>query len=165
MNSLLLDTNIIIDAVSAEILGYLNCSNFSISNLVLNGEVLKQIPNIIPAFNIINETSNELIGATNYISNNKSISLYDAINAVIAKERGMILVTGDQLLIKFARSIGVNCYGTIKVMEMLIDEEKITPTECINAIDKLMSDSSRRVPHSLLKSLKERLISQYGCVL
>lgn len=50
-------------------------------------------------------------------------------------------------------------------MEMLIDEEKITPTECINAIDKLMSDSSRRVPHSLLKSLKERLISQYGCVL
>lgn len=95
MNSLLLDTNIIIDAVSAEILGYLNCSNFSISNLVLNGKVLKQIPNIIPAFNIINETSNELIGATNYISNNKSISFYDAINAVIAKERGMILVTGD----------------------------------------------------------------------
>ena len=64
MNSLLLDTNIIIDAVSTEILGYINCINFSISNLVLNGEVLKQIPNIIPAFNIINETSNELIGAT-----------------------------------------------------------------------------------------------------
>ena len=64
MNSLLLDTNIIIDAVSAGILGYLNCSNFSISNLVLNGEVLKQITNITPAFNIINETSNELIEAT-----------------------------------------------------------------------------------------------------
>ena len=61
MDSLLLDTNIILDADSANILEYINCAKFSVSKVVLADEVVKQIKDFNSKFREINETHDELI--------------------------------------------------------------------------------------------------------
>ena len=61
MDTLLLDTNIILDADSANILEYINCAKFSVSKVVLADEVVKQIKDFNSKFREINETHDELI--------------------------------------------------------------------------------------------------------
>ena len=50
----------------------------------------------------LNEKTDELLEAMEYSDLNKSVSFYDALNCVLAKERKMILITGDKQLIEFA---------------------------------------------------------------
>lgn len=159
---LLLDTNIIIDAKSAEILGYINCNEFSVSSVVLKEEVLKQVTNFnFSLLNIIKETYLELELAMTFYEINKGISFYDALNTAIAKERKFTLVTGDQKLIKFAKNIGVDCIGIIKLLELMIAESLISPLQCIEGLEKLLNDPSRRIPINLVNNFIEKIKDYY----
>lgn len=161
MNNFLLDTNIIIDSFSAGILKCLNCNLFYISQVVFKEEVIKQIPSLSSSnFNIINENLEELLTAEKYQILNKKISFYDALNLVIAKKRNMILVTGDQELIKYARQKEVECIGTIKIIEILLDNSLIDINESILALRKLKQDSKRRIPHYLIDLTIEKIQSR-----
>ena len=160
MSNFLLDTNIIIDSLSAGIINCLNVNLFYVSQVVFKEEGVKQIPSILSInLNILNETYEELLMASEYKSLNKRISFYDALNLAIAKERKMILVTGDQQLVKFANEKEVECIGTLRLIEILIDNEKISIEESIKALEKLKLDIKRRVPHNLIDSLIEKLQS------
>lgn len=162
MINLLLDTNIIIDAFSAGILEFLNCNLFSISSVVFNDEVIKQIPNFNPVlFNFIKESYDEINLANLYSSKNKHISFYDALNVFLSKGRNMTLVTGDQQLVKFANKEGVNCIGTIKLLELMVQDNLISAKECIEGLKRLKLDRTRRVPVKFIDSLIEKLEEEY----
>ena len=158
MDSFILDTNIIIDALSARILDYLNFNLFYVSQVVFKEEIIKQIPSLFNYnLNLINETYEELMIANEYKSLNNRISFYDALNLAIAKERKMILVKGDQQLVKCANQKEVECIGTLKLIEILIENNKISIEESIIALQKLKLDIKRRIPHNLIDSLIEKL--------
>lgn len=162
MISLLLDTNIIIDALSAEILGFLNCNFFTISNVVLHDEILTQVPNFVfNAINIFKEGVNEIIMAQQYSLQNKSISFYDALNFTIAKNNDMTLVTGDQRLRMFANENGVKCIGTLTLLEIMLENHLINVEETIEALRKLKEDSSRRIPKNLIDLYIEKIRDKY----
>ena len=99
--------------------------------------------------------------AVEYTKLNKKISFYDALNLSLAKERNMILVTGDQQLLKVAKENNVNCFGTIKLLELMIEEGIITPSNCIEALEKLKIDSTRRLPRTLIESAIEKIKEKY----
>ena len=140
----------------------MNYSNFYISYVVFKEEVIKQVNNdIIYSFNFINEKLNELLIAQEYSLLNKRISFYDALNLVLAQERKMILVTGDQELIKFAHQKNVECIGTIKLIELLAQGHILEVDECIKSLKKLKNHPKRRLPHKLLDSSIEKLQSLY----
>lgn len=161
MDNFLLDTNIIIDASSAKIIDCLNYNSFYVSQVVFKEEVIKQISGLKESeFNKINETIKELLMAKEYHNSNKKISFYDAINLAIAKERQMILVTGDQQLIKCAEQINVNCIGVLRLIEVLIDNGLLDIKNSIIALQNLKQDFKRRVPHSLIDLLIEKLKKQ-----
>ena len=154
MDSYVLDTNVIIDALSADILHCLYCNCFYVSQVVFKEEINKQAKSLyIKDFNIINETFEELLAAQQYKENSKHISFHDALNLVIAKKRKMILVTGDQQLLKYAKAENVKCIGTITLIELLIEKELISANESMEALNKLKLDSTRRVPHKLIDEL------------
>ena len=153
MSNFLLDTNVIIDAYSANILHYLNYSEFMVSQVVFKEEVSKQIPICRDNLNLINESFDELISAEQYKGNNKQISFYDALNLAIAKQRNLTLVTGDQNLVKFAIKNDVKCIGTLKLIEILVENKLIDIKESINALNKLKQDVTRRIPHNLIDVL------------
>ena len=162
MDSLLLDTNIILDADSANILEYINCAKFSVSKVVLADEVVKQIKDFNSKFREINETYDELIWASDETKSNKTISFYDALNTIVARNRKMILVTGDQKLIKFAKQYNVECFGTIRLLELLIEENLIAPEIVIQALEILINDKTRRIPKKLVEACINK-IKTYLC--
>lgn len=156
----ILDTNIIIDFQSAEILSYLNCNLFFVSNVVYTEEISKQIKSdSYHQLNLINECYEELVDAKNYSESNKRISFYDALNLSIAINRKMILVTGDQQLMKCALSLGVKCIGTIGFIEILLKKNLLNVKESIQALKNLKMDLTRRIPHQLIDSLIQKLES------
>ena len=157
MSSFILDTNIIIDAFSANILHCLKFSGFMVSQVVFQEEVIKQISVCNNDLNLINESFDELVSANNYHENNKHISFYDALNFTIAKQRKWTLVTGDQNLVKFANKNDVNCIGTLKLIEILVDRKLVGIEESINALTKLKQDVTRRIPHHLIDIMIKKL--------
>ena len=163
MDSLLLDTNIILDADSANILEYINCAKFSVSKVVLADEVVKQIKDFNSKFREINETYDELIWASDETKSNKTISFYDALNTIIAKNRRMTLVTGDRNLIKFAEKYNVECFGTIRLLELLIEEKMIDPELIIQSLEKLKEDKTRRIPEKLMDESIKKIKANYLC--
>lgn len=160
MSGFILDTNIIIDAYSANILRCLNYNKFSVSLVVYNEEMLKQIRLLNNyELNKINETYEELLSANEYYSLNKRISFYDALNLAIAKQRKMVLVTGDQQLIKCAIQEEVECFGTLKLIEVLVENNLINIKDSIIALKNLKQDFKRRIPHNLIDTLINKLES------
>ena len=158
MDKFLLDTNVIIDAFSAKILECLNYSSFYVSQVVFKGEIAKQIPTIDNYnLNLLNESYEELISAQKYADSNKKISFYDALCFVLAKERKMILVTGDQNLINFAKQENIQCIGTLKLIEILVENNLLNIEESIQSLIKLKLDSNRRLPHKLIDQIIQKM--------
>lgn len=160
MDKFLLDTNVIIDAFSAKILECLNYSSFYVSQVVFKEEIAKQIPTICNYnLNLLNESYEELISAQKYADSNKKISFYDALCFVLAKERKMILVTGDQNLINFAKQENIQCIGTLKLIEILVENNLLNVEESVQSLIKLKLDSNRRIPHKLIDQIIQKIQS------
>ena len=158
LDSYLLDTNIVVDALSANILNKLFIPQFKVLRIVLLEEINKQIKDFnINSNNILNETYEEITEAFNLSKTKKNISYYDALNLIVASKRKMILVTGDQLLIKNAREFGVTCFGTIKLFKLLLENNYINITECETSLRKLKEDKKRRIPEKLIDMFLEEL--------
>ena len=158
LDSYLLDTNIVVDALSANILNKLFIPQFKVLRIVLLEEIKKQIKDFnINSNNILNETYEEITEAFNLSKTKKNISYYDALNLVVASKRKMILVTGDQFLIKNANEFGVTCFGTIKLFKLLLENNYINITECETSLRKLKEDKKRRIPEKLIDMFLEEL--------
>ena len=161
-NRYILDTNVVVDLSSAELLHALNIDIFAVSNLVLKDEILLQIPNIkLDNIKIIYETPLEIKEAYELYSITKRISAYDAINIIISKRRKYILVTGDKALRKVAENNHVKCIGTITIIKEMLYQKIISQEKVIRALIKIKQDSSRRIPREVIDKLLNELNNLY----
>ena len=88
LDSYLLDTNIVVDALSADILNKLFIPQFKVLRIVLLEEIKKQIKDFnINSNNILNETYEEITEAFNLSKTKKNISYYDALNLIVASKK------------------------------------------------------------------------------
>ena len=71
----------------------------------------------------------------------------------------MILVTGDQNLINFAKQENIQCIGTLKLIEILVENNLLNIEESIQSLINLKLDSNRRIPHKLIDQIIQKMQS------
>ena len=84
------------------------------------------------------------------------VSLNDLFALVLAKERGWPLLTGDRRLREVADEERVEIYGTLWLVERLVDQEIITFGKARAAFE-LMRNGGRRLPWKDVDVLLARL--------
>lgn len=94
--------------------------------------------------------------AENYVEKYKRISYHDAIALAIAKHRQISLLTGDNSLRKAAMQESVIVFGTLKILDMLFEEEKISNEDYSQCLKNLKNKNGKgvRLP---LKEIEKRL--------
>ncbi len=73
------------------------------------------------------------------------LSKYDRIALAIAKNRGIILLTGDNALRKAAKKENVSVLGTLGILDQLWEQERITPEELESCLNGLLSHNGEAV--------------------
>lgn len=93
-------------------------------------------------------STEEFYLAAEFRNKYSKISGYDAIALSVAKERNILLLTGDNALRKAAAKEGVTYMGSIGLLDRLFYEERITVKEYLNCLRnwKSQSTSGRRLP-------------------
>jgi len=87
------------------------------------------------------------------------LSTYDRIALAIAKERKIVLLTGDIALRKAAKSENVNMLGTIGILDQLLDGNYIAEQEYECCLLELQKHNGQviRLPKSEIYSRLLRL--------
>ncbi len=87
------------------------------------------------------------------------LSIYDRIALAIAKERKIILLTGDGALRKAAKSENVNVLGTIGILDQLLDGNYITDHEYEFCLLELQKHNGQvvRLPKSEINKRLQRI--------
>jgi len=74
----------------------------------------------------------------------RDLSINDISAFVLAKHLGIILITSDMPLRKFAEKQNVEVHGTLWVLDKLVEEYKlIAPNHGANALIKILKSKSR----------------------
>lgn len=84
------------------------------------------------------------------------ISIYDAIALSVAKNRSILLLTGDNALRKAAEKEGVACLGSIGLADRLLQEKRISEKEYLECMEgwKNQTVKGRRLP---IEEIKKRI--------
>jgi len=72
-----------------------------------------------------------------------ALSAIDAMVLVLAESRGAVLVTGEKLLRRVARQRGVECHGTLWVLDILVSQRILTGPKAAAALARMLSSGSR----------------------
>lgn len=65
------------------------------------------------------------------------LSIYDRIALSIAKNRNIILLTGDRALRKASKKEGVQIIGTLGIIDQLLEKGLISTTEYVDCLQRL----------------------------
>ncbi len=98
--------------------------------------------------------------AEEYGSRYPRLSTFDRIALAIAKERSIVLLTGDAALRKAANDEGVNILGTIGILDQLLDGSFITENDyvfCLLTLQKYNGNEVRLPKGEISIRLKRRL--------
>ncbi len=90
-------------------------------------------------------TTEEFYLAEEFSEKYGKTSIYDCIALAIAKERHLVLMTGDGALRKAASQEGVEVMGTIGILDQLYEGEYIDGKEYGECIRKLMEKNGGKV--------------------
>lgn len=87
------------------------------------------------------------------------LSIYDRIALAIAKVRKIVLLTGDGALRKAAKSENINIFGTIGILDQLLDGNYIAEHEYERCLLELQKHNGQevRLPKSEINSRLLRL--------
>ena len=152
------DTNIITDLNNAKILD-------KFVSLILYLYVKKNPIDIKinNRFKTINASVQQIIEIYSIIQEHKSLSKYDSINYILARDNNAILATGDKKLREFSINNDVNVIRTLGIIEYMENDGIISTKEAINACNLLKNEESTRIPHSdinkLIAKLEKNLVS------
>ena len=104
-------------------------------------------------------TTDELILAGKYYAKYRNPSRYDCIALAIAKQRNIVLMTGDKHLRAAAESENVLVIGTIGILDQLYETETISTDEYAEIIKKLQKENGGKVrlPTNALAERLEKL--------
>ena len=104
----------------------------------------------------IDVSLDEYILAEQYNVKYKKPSIHDCMALAVAKNRNIVLLTGDGALRKAAKAEGVSVIGTIGILDRLLEEDSIDIKEyreCLESFEKL-NGGIVRLPRT---AIKERL--------
>lgn len=159
------DTNIITDLNNAKVLDkFIELDNVFVSDLVKNDEFNCKTCDIeiINKMKVISLTDNQLLEITNFYGTNSSLSKYDYVNFVAARDNNGILATGDNKLKLYAEQNGVEVIRTLKIIRLMQKKSIISSSEAINACANLKNDKNTRIPieeiDNLIEELKKNLM-------
>ena len=104
-------------------------------------------------------TEDEFFLAEEYMSRFAKPSMFDCIALAIAKNREIVLLTGDGPLRKAAQAEGVQVMGTIGVLDQLYEGELIEKQEYVHCLEELLHHNGGKVrlPEKELKSRIEKI--------
>ena len=143
------DTNIITDLNNAKILGdFVNLDNVYITNLVKRYEINSNTCDIeiINNMKTINVSSDQLLESIEITRQKHSLSSYDAINYVVAKDNKCILATGDKALKKYSEEHGIEVIRTLKIIKLMEKYNIISSRKAVKACKLLKENISTRIP-------------------
>jgi predicted nucleic acid-binding protein len=150
------DTNIITDLSNANILDkFVKLDNVYISDMIKNDEVNSNTGNvsIINEFKMIDATSLQISEIFEISQKINGLSQYDIINFIIARDNNAILATGDQKLRDFSISNGVDVIRTLKIIQLMKNENIISKKEAINACTLLKENKCTRIPKEDIENI------------
>jgi hypothetical protein len=111
---------------------------------------------------VINSTAEELIEVAEISKIETALSTYDILNFVLAKNHDGIIATGDRRLKNFADDNKVKVIRTIRIIELLAENNIISEKDELDSYVLLLNDDKTRLPISELeKKIKE--ISSVAC--
>ena len=90
-------------------------------------------------------TIDEFFLAEEYGRKYLKLSVYDRIALAVAKNRNIILLTGDAALRKAARQENVTVIGTIAVLDQLWNTNLITESEYVSCMNGLLANNGKKV--------------------
>ena len=98
-------------------------------------------------------TIEEFFRAQQYGITYSRISAYDRIALAIAKERKIVLLTGDGALRKAAVQEGVAVLGTLGILDQLWEDRKVTAEEMKTCLEQLkeLNGGAVRLPKTELE--------------
>lgn len=101
----------------------------------------------------------EFFLAEQYGYSYKKLSIHDRVALAIAKNRKIMLLTGDKALRKAAHSEGVPLMGTLGILDQLWEQQLITADEMKSCLQKLLYNNGRavRLPEEEILSRLKRL--------
>lgn len=146
MYYVVIDANIIIDLSHGDILeAVFNLKfNFIVPDELFEQE-LSRYHDVLKSRNIKICTLNEesVIDTFRLTSIYKKLSHFDCVALSLAKQESCKLLTGDGDLRIAAKAEGVDCNGTIWLLEQLISQAVFSPREIDVALNKMKSKFSR----------------------
>lgn len=154
------DTNIITDLNNAKILEqFVELDNVYISDLIKFDEINSNTGDIriIGKLKVINATAEELAEIGLVRLEKPSLSTYDALNYIIARDNKYILATGDNELKKYSERHGVEVIRTLKIIELINENDIISTEQAINACKLLINSPTTRIPKEAIVNLIEKL--------
>lgn len=92
---------------------------------------------------MVSELNPEEVINTISLSKEYKVSLPDASVLELAKSKEGKLLTGDLKLRKAADRLSVNYSGVLWILDLMVDEKVITPSEGVDALEALKSKGSR----------------------
>lgn len=159
------DTNIITDLNNAKVLDkFVELDNVFVSDLVKNDEFNSKTCDIeiINKMKVISLNDNQLLEVSNFYGINNSLSKYDYINFMVARDNNGILATGDNKLKLYAEQNGVEVIRTLKIIRLMLKSSIITSNDAINACVNLKNNKHTRIPlediDNLIEELKKNLM-------
>lgn len=112
---------------------------------------------IIKMMKIVNASSEEISEIFKISQETHGLSPYDIINFIIARNNNAILATGDKKLKDYCESNGVEVIRTLKIIQLMRDNNIITSNEAINSCKKLKQSNSTRIPKIDIDNLIEKI--------
>lgn len=154
------DTNIVTDLDTANILEeFVKLENVYISDLVKYDEINSKTAHkdITDKFKVITSTTEQLEEISSIRREKPKLSTYDALNFIIARDNNCILATGDNELKKYSESHGIEVLRTLRIIELLIENNIINYKKGIIACKLLKNNPKTRIPHNKIDILIEKL--------
>ena len=90
-------------------------------------------------------TEEEFFLASEYVSKYAKPSTYDCVALAIAKNRNIVLLTGDKALRKAAKTEGVQVIGTIGILDKLYNESYVTKDEYKECLEELKRNNGGKI--------------------
>lgn len=154
------DTNIITDLYVCNLLEkFINLDNVYVCSLVKNDELNSKTCNInfIDEIKTIDETTEEILEASELSNQKGKLSLYDFLNYVVARDNNSVLATGDDRLKKYSENNNVEVIRTLKIIKLMKENNIISVKKAIDAVNKLKYNPQTRIPLIELDKFSEEL--------
>lgn len=160
--SIIVDTNIISDLCNSSLIdNFILLDNVYISDMVLNDEINSYTGNVetISKIRTLELSNDQLIEVYQINEIYKTLSIYDCVNYVLARDNNGILATGDKRLLNLAKNNNVEIIRTLKIIEEMYINNYINKKQMINGLELLKNNERTRIPIRDIDQLIDKYIN------